>query len=396
MFWLAPFEDTLSQQISEVISTTESCPVRGLCAAESGVSLFLAMTVIFHSLVTIPAKFCCSLLLVMRQAMASSSRSSSPWSSPPSSILSGHASIPPLLGRSNFPQWRSYMTRILQEDVQARTLIFHNGSDIPGNFPSPSAISKPTNTPPVEGISSIPNGAHQKSNLEVCRFIRSTLAMNVAPFVRGQTSAKALWQQLNLLYGDQTATGNHGGRSTTSYNSLDRKKKAPAPSSPNIENSSDLVCGDVHSTMYHKAPGPPIPVIVIAKPKQVAFDTGHTRPSASAVLRSHTLINDANLSPALASDSDLQAGLTIPRSVLYVKSSSLPLSARRPSHPPRLHFDIDQSFTQERKAASQDLEETAAAGIEMKSLLLGKDYETPGLTPTPDSARARSRDYFQR
>ena len=287
------------------------------------------------------------------------------------------------------------MVRLLQEDVhaQARTLIFEDSPDIAGKPPPPSMTSKPIDMFPVEGVLSIPNDVQQNFDLETCRFIRSTLAMNVVPFVRGQTSAKALWQQLERLYGEQPGVKWQGGRFPSSHEALNRMEKKRPSLGPSTERSPALESQNVHCSTDYSGPTLPIPVIVIEKPKKVAFNFASATLSTSTVLQSHAPANDANLSPPLVSGYDMQACLAIPRNVLSIKSSVLPLSARRASQLPRLQFDIDQSFTQGRKA---DKEEKAAAGIEMKSLMLGKDYETPGFTPTPDEAKARSRDYFQR
>jgi hypothetical protein len=66
--------------------------------------------------------------------------------------------------------------------------------------------------------------AWDHANLALCRFIRGTLAMNVLPFVRRYTEAKALWDALVGLYGEANGIAMAGGGAA--LNSLQGQRKA--------------------------------------------------------------------------------------------------------------------------------------------------------------------------
>jgi hypothetical protein len=55
------------------------------------------------------------------------------------------------------------------------------------------------------------SNSHQADNQTVCTFIRSTLAMNVLPFVQHRTSAKGLYKALIHLYGEDAGIDRVGG-----------------------------------------------------------------------------------------------------------------------------------------------------------------------------------------
>ena len=150
-------------------------------------------------------------------------------------------SIPTLLGKSNFNKWHSNMDPILLSDEQARALAYGTWSEPPSprcpdstpttlpNIPSPVSPVTPASTetlsPPkvytflhtpslsraAFGSYDTSHRAYEMANLTVCRFIRGTLAMNVIPFVRQHTSAKALYEQIIFLYGEQAGIDMVGG-----------------------------------------------------------------------------------------------------------------------------------------------------------------------------------------
>ena len=300
---------------------------------------------------------------------------------PPSSTL------PTLFGRSNYTKWHSSMSSSLLSHPWANALIFGRWSEPSSRYSTRStssawSSSKSSNAEVAVKPSPWPaQSTHEIANLETCRFIRSTLAMNVVPFVNGHTCARALWEQLVFLYGDQGGIDARGGSAIPSPKSLEGggfnqlssnlryttiKSSKGASRSSRTQTSSD-------------------------RPKKVAFDFGFREEGSD---------NRAAIGLRKTTEPESAA---IPVSFLMSTYTSFPaapsssLSSRRPSHPPPLHFDINQSHSGDRKASVKDGKaewKNDLADREMKSLILGKDYETPGATPTPGDVRSGTSDYF--
>ena len=119
---------------------------------------------------------------------------------------SPHApSLPVLLGRSNYTAWHSAIHPILSTHPTASTLLS-------GSWPPPiTNLSPTTATSSIQQERAVALADYDLANLSVCRFIRGTLAMNVLPFVRGFTEAKALWEMLVGLYGEANGIAMVGG-----------------------------------------------------------------------------------------------------------------------------------------------------------------------------------------
>lgn len=151
------------------------------------------------------------------------------------------STIPKLLGKSNFDKWYSAMVPALQSNERARMLIFGGHHEPSKNRHQSSEISISTSIISFQGITPLPSSRRvvgdslDLADIESCRFIRTTLAMNVVPFVRGQHSAKSLWERLNYLYGESAGidvqAGSHivdtGGSSQINSNQSKQTSRRP-------------------------------------------------------------------------------------------------------------------------------------------------------------------------
>jgi hypothetical protein len=135
-------------------------------------------------------------------------------------------SIDQLLGKSNFKSWRSSIEPVLLANALSSKLIL-------GDWPEPSsrdsravlsAFASPFDNPnPTIGVGAGAGAAQKieqeqqernewhRANAATCRFIRATLALNVAPFVRQHNTAKALYLNIIWLYGDEAGIDTQGG-----------------------------------------------------------------------------------------------------------------------------------------------------------------------------------------
>ncbi|KAK5257293.1 hypothetical protein LTR20_004275 [Exophiala xenobiotica] len=137
-------------------------------------------------------------------------------------------SIDQLLGKSNFKSWRSSIEPVLLANPLSSKLILGDWPDPSSRdsraassvFASASAFDDPN---PTIGVG-VGGGVAQKiereqqertewhrANTATCRFIRATLALNVAPFVRQHNTAKALYLNIIWLYGDEAGIDTQGG-----------------------------------------------------------------------------------------------------------------------------------------------------------------------------------------
>lgn len=126
-------------------------------------------------------------------------------------IFPSSSTLPVLLGRSNYTAWYSAIKPLLHLHPLTRALLS-------GSWTEPRrAMSFPTAPAPNTSTSiDLQKHAHalaawDHANLTTCRFIRDTLAMNVLPFVRRHSEAKALWDTLVGLYGAGNGIAMAGG-----------------------------------------------------------------------------------------------------------------------------------------------------------------------------------------
>jgi hypothetical protein len=122
------------------------------------------------------------------------------------------STLPVLLGRSNYTAWYSAIKPLLALHPLTRALL--SGSWTEPRRPISFSTAPAPNTNPI--TTDIEPHAHalvawDHANLTTCRFIRDTLAMNVVPFVRRYSEAKALWDALVRLYGAGNGIAMAGG-----------------------------------------------------------------------------------------------------------------------------------------------------------------------------------------
>ena len=106
-----------------------------------------------------------------------------------------------LKGKSNFPKWHSSIQPILLSNPHSSKLILDGWTE-------PEATDYSHR--PVEEFDRDRREWHT-INTATCRFIRSTLALNVTPFVRQHNTAKVLYFNLVWLYGDDAGIDTQGG-----------------------------------------------------------------------------------------------------------------------------------------------------------------------------------------
>ena len=121
------------------------------------------------------------------------------------------STFPVLLGRSNYTAWYSAIKPFLCLHPLTRALLSGSWTEPrrPVSFPAAPA-------PNTAAFVDFQKHAHalatwDHANLTTCRFIRDTLAMNVLPFVRRHSEAKALWDTLIGLYGAGNGIAMAGG-----------------------------------------------------------------------------------------------------------------------------------------------------------------------------------------
>ncbi|KAI1611347.1 hypothetical protein EDD37DRAFT_440520 [Exophiala viscosa] len=110
-------------------------------------------------------------------------------------------SIPHLLGKSNFIAWRAFMEPILLKNTYSAKLIL-------GEWNEPKAQ---VTAGEMGAETDQARKDWQFANTATCRFIRATLALNVVPFVRQHSTAKALYLNLIWLYGEDGGIDTQGG-----------------------------------------------------------------------------------------------------------------------------------------------------------------------------------------
>lgn len=130
----------------------------------------------------------------------------------PTNCISIHAyfeslSFPPmfsigqLLGKSNFKVWRASIEPALLKNPYSSKLIL-------GEWDEPKVQASASQT---EAELDQARKDWQFANTATCRFIRATLALNVTPFVRQHSTAKALYLNLIWLYGGEAGIDTQGG-----------------------------------------------------------------------------------------------------------------------------------------------------------------------------------------
>lgn len=134
--------------------------------------------------------------------------SQSPVSSDPFTFTLGLAlgsgsTIPTLLGRSNYPVWRSAIHPILMTHPASRALLS-------GSWTEPRRAADPVTDITAEGHAEAIL-AWESVNLSLSRFVRATLALNVRPFVRRHGDARVLWEALERLFGEKGGVAMVGG-----------------------------------------------------------------------------------------------------------------------------------------------------------------------------------------
>lgn len=107
------------------------------------------------------------------------------------------STIGQLLGKSNFKVWRSSIEPVLLINPVSSKLILGEWSDA-------RAIAS-------SAVSEQERDEWHTATVATCRFIRATLALNVAPFVRQHNTAKALYLNLIWLYGPEAGIDTQGG-----------------------------------------------------------------------------------------------------------------------------------------------------------------------------------------
>ncbi|KAK5452372.1 hypothetical protein LTS15_007438 [Exophiala xenobiotica] len=167
-------------------------------------------------------------------------------------------SIDQLLGKSNFKSWRSSIEPVLLANALSSKLIL-------GDWPDPSsrhsqaassafasAFDNPNPTIGVGvGVGAVAQKIEQeqqernewhRANAATCRFIRATLALNVAPFVRQHNTAKALYLNIIWLYGDEAGIDTQGGPPVPAgAHPQNMQQKARAGLLAALENSSSFI-----------------------------------------------------------------------------------------------------------------------------------------------------------
>ena len=127
--------------------------------------------------------------------------------------------FPTLLGRSNYTIWKSSVVPTLNSDATATALLSGCYTEPVVCEPLDARCSKKPglkfkSKKKAKEAALEQSDAREKwesANLHVCRFIRGTLAMNVLPFVRRYSDAKALWDALEGLYGEANGIEMAGG-----------------------------------------------------------------------------------------------------------------------------------------------------------------------------------------
>ncbi|KAK6371261.1 hypothetical protein LTS17_008992 [Exophiala oligosperma] len=120
------------------------------------------------------------------------------------------SSIGQLLGKSNFKAWRSSIEPVLLGNPLSSRLI------LGGEWSDPRAA-----TASSHGVlSEQERDEWHAATVATCRFIRATLALNVAPFVRQHNTAKALYLNLVWLYGPEAGIDTQGGPTVSSPGAL--------------------------------------------------------------------------------------------------------------------------------------------------------------------------------
>ncbi|KAK7892830.1 hypothetical protein LTR67_007067 [Exophiala xenobiotica] len=168
-------------------------------------------------------------------------------------------SIDQLLGKSNFKSWRSSIEPVLLANALSSKLILGDWPDpsprdsraASSAFASASAFDNPN---PTIGVG-VGGGVAQKieqeqqertewhrANAATSRFIRATLALNVAPFVRQHNTAKALYLNIIWLYGDEAGIDTQGGPPVPAgAHPQNMQQKARAGLLAALENSSSMI-----------------------------------------------------------------------------------------------------------------------------------------------------------
>jgi hypothetical protein len=126
-------------------------------------------------------------------------------------IFPSPSTFPVLLGRSNYTAWYSAIKPLLRLHPLAHALLSGSWTEPrrPVSFPTAPAPNTAAFIDFQKHTHAL--AAWDHANITTCRFIRGTLAMNVLPFVRRHSEAKALWDTLVGLYGAGNGIAMAGG-----------------------------------------------------------------------------------------------------------------------------------------------------------------------------------------
>jgi hypothetical protein len=164
-------------------------------------------------------------------------------------------SIGPLVGKSSFQRWRSEIQPVLFSNPYSSRLIV-------GNWTEPGLLggSRAGTDEGEEEDLDRRRCEWQTANTATCRFIRATLALNVAPFVRQHKTAKALYLNLVWLYGEDGGIDTQGGPSPSEagYGKLPKGRASRASLLAALQGDDNafadvMMAGDV-SSPYSPSP----------------------------------------------------------------------------------------------------------------------------------------------
>lgn len=238
------------------------------------------------------------------------------------------------------------------------------------------------------------------ANWTICLFIRSTLAMNVLPFVQQHATAKTLFEALTYLYGDAGGIELVGGPAV--FGTLDtalRRGRMTEPSVSKISEESvaspalhgvavqrdssrdlDPASGDPSTSELLLRPRqyPSPPTLLLPKPEKPYYirsekkQVGFVLPSSISSPPAHS--HRQPWTPPPLTPAFIPACTITSTSMAARKASASPSSTTSAVSGLDRDFDFDFSYTSARKAS---LVEDVGTQIEMKSLATNEDFETP-------------------
>ena len=219
------------------------------------------------------------------------------------------------------------MSVTLHSHSWANALIFAGASE-PSSTRSALSISSVSSSSrssvaghPVRSLPRQSQSPHELANVQTCRFIRSTLALNGIPFVNSHTSAEALWEHIVFLNGEQAGIDMYGESAVSSL--ATRRGIGMSQASWGIKHSATRSSAESSHSAHTRSSTSP-------EKKKVAFDLDVRENAASGKER----LKDQEIRPesaTIAVDPPL-AARAYPSSPITRPSTSS-LSAHRASHP---------------------------------------------------------------